>query len=131
VLHGVDDWSGVGPERFASISDGLSNTIMVGERVTRTTPARGTFWGDSFNLYSLSSASYTSASLLPDYDACVASLAGADGWPCKYGWGSFHDGQIEYVFGDGSVRGISTNVNLSVFQALCTVAGGEVIPGDF
>jgi hypothetical protein len=103
---------------------------MVGERTTRTATGRGTFWANGFNLYSLSVASYTSASLLPDYNACTASLAGADGWPCKYGWGSMHTNILNFVYCDGSVHSISTSINMSIFQSLCTMSGGEVIP-DF
>src|SRR5262245_36490951 len=67
------DWPGgpVGPERMASMIDGTSNTLMVGERSTRTHASRGTFWADAFNLYSLSGAYTQSASLLNDYDACI------------------------------------------------------------
>ena len=129
IFHGVDEWNKLGPESIASITDGTSNTFMVGERTTKTTTSRGTFWAFSFNLYSLSTASTSSASLLPDYTACVNSLQGADAWPCKYGWGSNHPSTNNVVMGDGSVRGVSTNIDLSVFQYLCTIAGGEVIPG--
>jgi prepilin-type N-terminal cleavage/methylation domain-containing protein len=134
VLHGADDWSGLKAERIASITDGTSNTLMVGERATRTTTNRGTFWADSFNLYSLSSAGTESASLLADYSACVAALPAlgeTDAFPCKYGWGAFHDGVINFVCCDGHVVTVSVNVNMTIFQALATVAGGEIVPGDF
>ena len=134
VLHGVDDWNNLQPERMASITDGTSNTLMVGERATSTTTNRGTFWADSFNLYSLSSAGVESASLLPDYNACVAavpSLGETDPFACKYGWGAFHDGVINFVCCDGHVVAISVNVNMPIFQALATVSGGEIVPGDF
>jgi prepilin-type N-terminal cleavage/methylation domain-containing protein len=131
VFHGVDDWNSLSNERMTNITDGTSNTLMVGERATRTTTSRGTFWANSFNLYSLSSAGVESASLLADYDACINSLKGADGFPCKYGWGSFHDGGINFVCCDGHVVTISTSINMTVFQSLATVAGGEVVPGDF
>jgi prepilin-type N-terminal cleavage/methylation domain-containing protein/prepilin-type processing-associated H-X9-DG protein len=130
VLHGVDDWSRVSNEVVTSIADGTSNTLLIGERATLTTPNRGTFWANSFNLYSLSIGSSTSASLLADYNVCTAALAGADNYPCKYGWGSFHTGGINFVMCDGSVRSISPNINMTVFQGLCTITGGEVIPGD-
>jgi prepilin-type processing-associated H-X9-DG protein len=132
LLHGTDDWNGLKPERIASVTDGTSNSFAIGERATKTHTNRDSFWGCSFNLYSLSSASYTSASLLPDYDACVASLNGADAWPCKYGWGSFHTGVLNFLYCDGSVRTISTGINMTSFQSLCTIAGGEVTPtNDF
>jgi prepilin-type N-terminal cleavage/methylation domain-containing protein len=130
ILHGGDDWTGIGGETLDGIADGTSSTLLAGERTTLTTTNRGTFWADSFNLYSLSIGSSTSASLLPDYNACITALNGADGYPCKYGWGSFHTGVLNFVQCDGSVRAVSVNINLTVFQAMCTIAGGEVIPGD-
>src|SRR5262245_21042193 len=52
AFHG-DGQSGLQPERFATITDGTSNTLFVGERHTKTHPTRGPFWADSFNLYTL------------------------------------------------------------------------------
>ena len=121
------DWPGgpIGPEKMSSMADGTSNTLMVGERSTRTHQTRGTFWADAFNLYSLSGAYTQSASLLNDYDACLAIAS--DQAQCKYGWGSFHTGIINFVYGDGSVRGIRTSIDMKVFTYLATVAGGEVV----
>jgi prepilin-type N-terminal cleavage/methylation domain-containing protein/prepilin-type processing-associated H-X9-DG protein len=130
ILHSVDDWNGPKYERIASISDGTSNTLMVGERTTRTTPGRGTFWANSFNLYSLSGGYNSSASLLNDYAACWATF-GSEIPACKYGWGSFHDGGINFVLCDGHVTNINTSIDMVVFQALCTIAGGEPVPGDY
>jgi prepilin-type N-terminal cleavage/methylation domain-containing protein/prepilin-type processing-associated H-X9-DG protein len=131
LLHGVDDWNGLKAEKMANIIDGTSSTFAVGERATKIgTSDRDSFWACSFNLYSLSSASYTSASLLNSYDDCVASLGGADAWPCKYGWGSFHTQLINFAFCDGSVHSIGTDINMTVFQGFCTIAGGEILPGD-
>jgi prepilin-type N-terminal cleavage/methylation domain-containing protein/prepilin-type processing-associated H-X9-DG protein len=131
VFH-TDGASGLRPENIASIRDGTSNTLMVGERTTRTHPSRSTFWADSFNLYTLSAAWSDPASLLDDYDACLRALTGYDNEnPCKFGWGSPHSGQINFAFCDGSVRGLSPAIDMAVFQALATIAGGEVIPGSF
>jgi prepilin-type processing-associated H-X9-DG protein len=48
---------------------------------------------------------------------------------CKYGWGSLHGGgAINFLFGDGSVRSITQDVDLGILGALSTIAGGEVIP---
>jgi prepilin-type N-terminal cleavage/methylation domain-containing protein/prepilin-type processing-associated H-X9-DG protein len=133
LLHSVDDWNGLVSERIANITDGTSNTLAIGERSTRTHmengKARGSFWADSFNLYSLSGAYNQSYTLLNDYDACI-SIPGVDEARCKYGWGSFHPGGINFVFCDGHVTSISTNINMNVFTALATIANGEVIP-DF
>jgi prepilin-type N-terminal cleavage/methylation domain-containing protein len=86
AFHG-DGSSGLGPEKLVTIRDGLSNTIFVGERHTRTHFTRGPFWADSFNLYTKGAAWPYSITLLADYDACQAVI---NANYCKYGWGSFH-----------------------------------------
>jgi prepilin-type N-terminal cleavage/methylation domain-containing protein/prepilin-type processing-associated H-X9-DG protein len=125
VFHG-DGYSGLAPERFASITDGTSNTLMVGERHTRTHFTRGPFWADSFNLYSKGASWPYSATLIPDYDLCGTMVSNIN--YCKYGWGSFHPGGISFLFCDGSVRSIPTSIDMNVFMALSTVAGGETLP---
>jgi prepilin-type processing-associated H-X9-DG protein len=128
AFHG-DGASGMKPEKIANVTDGLSNTIFVGERHTKTHFTRGPFWADTFNLYTMG-ASYpgiTNAYLQPDYDMCARAI---DENYCKYGWGSLHTGGINWLFGDGSVRNITTDINLTVFMDLSTIAGGEAIP-DF
>ena len=128
ILH-TDGDSGAKPERMANITDGTSTTLMVGERTTRTRPARGTFWADSFNLYSVSAAWSHSVTLLDDYDACVALESDTPN-RCKYGWGSPHAGGINFAFCDGSVRSIQRSIDMQIFQDMATIGGGEVIP-DF
>jgi prepilin-type N-terminal cleavage/methylation domain-containing protein/prepilin-type processing-associated H-X9-DG protein len=128
AFHG-DGSSGMKPDRIASVTDGLSNTIFVGERHTKTHFTRGPFWADTFNLYS-KGATYpglTNIYLQPDYDLCASKI---DANFCKYGWGSLHSGGINWLFGDGSVRSISTNIDMLILQNLSTIAGGEVVP-DF
>jgi prepilin-type processing-associated H-X9-DG protein len=142
LFHG-DGASGLKPERMANITDGTSNTIIVGERHTRPgwTPAgrsnnpaeayaRGPFWADSFNLYTKGAAYRSSATLLEDYVACSQAIdpTGTSDNRCKYGWGSFHPGTLNWLFADGSVHGLSRNIDMQIFQALSTIAGGEVIP---
>jgi prepilin-type N-terminal cleavage/methylation domain-containing protein/prepilin-type processing-associated H-X9-DG protein len=127
AFHG-DGASGFKPETLPGIMDGTSNTLFVGERHTLTRPTRGPFWADTFNLYTGGAAflDVSNTFLLPDYDACAAQLS--EGY-CKYGWGSLHAGnQINFVFADGHVRPVSPDIDLTIFAALSTVAGGEEIP---
>jgi prepilin-type processing-associated H-X9-DG protein len=131
AFHG-DGYSGLAPERMASIADGTSNTLFVGERHTLTHTTRGPFWADSFNLYN-SGATYPAVPggnlyLQPDYDACQAKI---NSNYCKYGWGSLHPtGAISFLFGDGHVRSVPNSIDQNVFIALSTIAGGETLP-DF
>jgi prepilin-type N-terminal cleavage/methylation domain-containing protein len=137
AFHG-DVASGMAPERLSSITDGTSNTIFIGERHTTTRPGRGVFWADSFNLYSKGGAwatngkfpwgvpTWSAWTMIPDYATCATKVPNEN--YCKYGWGAVHTAGISFLFGDGSVRSIRPDIDYSVFQALSTIAGGEVIP---
>ena len=122
AFHG-DGQSGLKPERFTSITDGTSNTLFAGERLTIDHSTRGPFWADSFNLYNAGAAWPYSITLLADYDKCASQI---NANYCKYGWGSLHGaGNINFLLGDGHVTSISPSIDMNVFMALSTVAGGE------
>lgn len=119
------------PERIEGISDGTSNTLAVGEYVTRSHPTRRTFWAYAYTSYNLSDATFAQPrTMIPDFDLCNLTPPGGTN-QCKRSWGSMHSGIINFVFCDGSVRTVSQNIDTNfVFPALASVAGGEVIP-DF
>jgi prepilin-type N-terminal cleavage/methylation domain-containing protein len=135
VFH-TDNQTGLSPTRITAIADGTSNTLLVGEKHFLTHPTRGPLWGDSFNLYSKGAVyPYTALNpnmpwqLSPDFDACSAKM---NSNYCKYGWASLHSGgQIQFVFGDGSVKGLAKDIDLNVLAALSTIAGGEVISSNY
>jgi prepilin-type N-terminal cleavage/methylation domain-containing protein/prepilin-type processing-associated H-X9-DG protein len=129
VLH-VVGINGLTAERFSSITDGTSSTLMVGEYATRTHASRRTFWAYSWNQYTKSSGIPESRTLINDYDACSAAGGTGGENACKRGWGSFHSGSLNFAMCDGSVRSISRTVDLITFSNLATIAGGEVV-GDF
>jgi prepilin-type processing-associated H-X9-DG protein len=120
-------------ERMANITDGTSNTLIVGEYTTATHTSRTTFWAYTYTSYNQSSAILPpqTRQLGTDYDKCVA-IGGANGSnPCKRAWGSLHTGVINFLFADGSVRTVSNNIDMNLFAGLATIANNEVIPGDF
>jgi len=123
------------PVRIAEITDGTSSTLLVGEYHTRTQPGRRTFWAYGYSSYSLSDVTIAqSRTLIPDFQLCASTPPTTNGSnQCKRGWGSFHTGgMIQFAMCDGSVRGISPNIDMiSVMPALGSIAGGEVVPGNF
>ncbi len=125
VIHLAGVW-GYGVETFAHIRDGASNTLMVGESTTMTNTGYRTFWAYPFAYYTLSGMSNQPRILLGDYDRCVQ--AGGDGGvaPCKRGWGGLHPGGVNFVLCDGSVRLISSSIDINLLGSLATIAGGEV-----
>jgi len=135
IFH-TDNVTGLSPTVLTAISDGTSNTIMVGEKHFSTHPTRGPLWGASFNLYS-KGAVYPYTALNPnmplqlsaDFDNCASKM---NSNYCKYGWASLHGGGlIQFVFADGSVHGLSPSIDLNILAALSTVAGGEVFDPQF
>lgn len=124
---------GLKGETIASISDGTSNTLMVGEYTTRTHERRTTFWARAYTSYSMSAAvPGQSRTLIGDYDRCTGIGGTGGDNPCKRAWGSQHSGgAINFVLCDGSVRTIKATIDMNtVFPALATIAGGEVNTND-
>ena len=102
-----------GPENFASITDGLSNTLMVGEWTTRTTTRRGTFWGYTYASYNQSSVTSESRILNNDFNRCANTVARAA--TTRVGsFGSYHTNGLNFVMCDGSVASFVTQLT-SIF----------------
>jgi len=124
---------------FATITDGLSNTLMAGEVIKgQGLDLRGfTWWGDA-----VSTSTYLQPnSRLPDIENsagyCVYPFqnnppcqAATTQFPPTYAFRSRHPGGVNQVFCDGSVKFIKNTINLFVWRGLGTSQGGEVISSD-
>ena len=134
-IYGVDKRGNMQAARLAEISDGTSNTIMFGEYATKTQPGRRTFWAYAYSSYNTSVITIgQTRTLIPDFVLCSNTPPTTNGNnQCKRGWGSFHAGKvINFAFVDGSVRGITPNVDVNtVLPALGSSAGGESNTGNF
>jgi prepilin-type N-terminal cleavage/methylation domain-containing protein len=120
------------------ITDGTSNTLMLGEYHTKTEPRRRTIWAYSYTSYNKSSVHVGQPrTLLPDYKKCeaIGGRGGVDS--CKRAFGSLHPGIIQFALADASVRAVSITVNmgvsadnstqLGVLPAMATIQGGEAV----
>ncbi len=110
--------------RFADILDGSSNTLMIGEKNLRKTDyLTGRGAGDRGSCWAGGTMD-TLRSSNEDKRSPVRDAADADH---ERAFGSAHDRGCNFVFCDGHVRHISYSIKGSIFQALCTRNGGEVL----
>jgi len=131
-----------GPTTIATISDGTSNTLMVGERPSYPDPAVAGGWQAGAWVY----AEMDSALGLPNTKLWVAAkdqfgnaCPGGKQWfqpgnlrngcDAHHYW-SLHNGGGNWCFADGSVHFLSYNIGTAIQAALATKNGGEAIPGD-
>lgn len=126
MVHGkfAEDWPNSSPlvcnewksvTRFASVTDGLSNTLMLGEWTDLGTRARCAYNGDE-NFGGVAGL---------DYPIAQTKNGGT-----VYSFGSDHQDVCLFCFGDGSVHLLSKNIAATVLQKLATRAGGELIGAD-
>jgi prepilin-type N-terminal cleavage/methylation domain-containing protein len=119
------------PRKLSQITDGQSNSFLIGEyvhrncefgRFTEEAPGNARPW----YLSGFSDAPYAFKILENPPNICVSRF----GIQFNYlPMGSFHPGITQFVLVDGSVHIISDDINLEVYKDFATVNGGEV-PDD-
>ena len=123
--------------RLTDISDGTTETLMVGERPPGADLKLGEWYYGGFG------AGPTEAGMANNYLGVRESTPTPLGCPSSsfrpgrindrcddYHFWSLHAGGANFAFADGSVRFLSYSAD-AVIKALSTRAGGEIVPGDF
>jgi len=121
--------------RFGDITDGTSNTLMIGERPPSSDLRYG-WWYAGFGQDGRGSAEYLLGVREPNLGPSGAAVVCVGGQypfrdsrfddPCGlFHYWSPHPGGANFVLADGSVQFLSYSAN-SILPALATRAGGEV-----
>jgi prepilin-type processing-associated H-X9-DG protein len=117
------------------ITDGTSQTLMVGERAALF--AQSPWIGAIFNgsIRTTPNAPVFASSVLPTPSMPMARIGRKplnDPWSEPYDFFSPHLGAvINFVFADGSVHAFPFSTPIEIMQALATRAGGETISGGW
>jgi prepilin-type N-terminal cleavage/methylation domain-containing protein/prepilin-type processing-associated H-X9-DG protein len=103
--------------------DGLSNTILVGEKsYDRSIQEKNWYYDEPYFLGGSKGTSRGAPAMTPDGPSL-------DGTYVNYKdfWGSAHSGGVHFLFGDGSVRMITFGADITMMEALLTPDGKETV----
>lgn len=122
-----NDGQGI-PTRISDITDGTTNSLMIGESSFSQNALSAWFWFNGV----LATAAFPinrraecpegiGKPLVPGWEACWQN------WQNQQGFSSLHVGGAQFAFCDGSVHFLSQNVDLATYRNLATIQGGEVV----
>jgi type II secretory pathway pseudopilin PulG len=109
---------------FATVTDGLSNTIFLGEKhvpINKWGVGEGSS-GDGCTYNGNRGSSLRAAN---------AGLARSPTDLDNGNFGSYHPGICQFTLGDGSVRALPNSIPLSTLKLLVNIHDGQVIPDDY
>jgi prepilin-type N-terminal cleavage/methylation domain-containing protein/prepilin-type processing-associated H-X9-DG protein len=135
-LRGFADYQTVQSAGFASVTDGLSHTILVGE-VLPNADADNNFWTSPGAVAGTTiPLGWDTESGDPYLPSCRNQFQ-QPGAPlnCRFsaaakGFSSRHPGGASFLFADGSVHFLKGSINHVTYNALGSRNGGEVISDD-
>jgi prepilin-type N-terminal cleavage/methylation domain-containing protein/prepilin-type processing-associated H-X9-DG protein len=153
MQHGViprgNNWPDHPVHTFASITDGTSNTMMLGEKFLQPNGYDGGYFGDDTGPFEGHDADVIRSSAA--LQVCMYGLNGVpclppanpsvdknfnpgesdpngnwgSGWAAQYQFGSAHPAGINAVFADGSVHNVKYGIDPQIFNALGNINDGS------
>jgi prepilin-type N-terminal cleavage/methylation domain-containing protein/prepilin-type processing-associated H-X9-DG protein len=106
------------PRRLAEVTDGASNTFMIGEDLPEK---------NKHCSWPYANGSTGTCSIGPNCKRINGTEYDPNDWPNVYSFRSRHPGGLQFCFADGSVRFIPDAIEIQVYRALASAYGGEVV----
>lgn len=109
-------------QRMPEITDGLSNTLMIGEDV----PEYSAWCGWAYANHAVGNCAIPpNVNLKKEFGA-----APTWNWENTYSFRSRHPGGLQFALADGSVRFLRANLDLAIYRGASTTQGGEIAKLD-
>jgi len=136
-MRGFFDYRGTQPTpTIASVSDGTSNSIVVGE-VIPSRAADSNFWFQNGGIHGTTvTINWNSNTVDPTAANCNGQWQNATApLGCRFGaaakgFASLHPGGANFLYADGSVHFLKQTLAMPIYCALGSKGGGEVISAD-
>jgi prepilin-type N-terminal cleavage/methylation domain-containing protein/prepilin-type processing-associated H-X9-DG protein len=106
---------------MTSITDGTSNTYMIGEDLPEFI---------QWNAWAYPNGVVGTCAIPPNVGVTIPPLGAAAGfgqWPTRYSFRSRHTGGLQFAMADGSVRFVRDSIPLNTYRAFSSISGGEVV----
>jgi prepilin-type N-terminal cleavage/methylation domain-containing protein/prepilin-type processing-associated H-X9-DG protein len=105
-------------KRLISITDGTSNTFMVGEDIPQK---------NHWCSWPYANNAVGTCAIAPNVKRPDGKEYSPNDWFNVYSFRSRHPGGLQFAYADGSVHFISDGIDLSVYRAMATIQGGETL----
>jgi prepilin-type N-terminal cleavage/methylation domain-containing protein len=118
--------------RATDVTDGMSNTFMIGERAAllARAPWAGVITNATVRTTPGAPVYNSMVELAPVMTyARIGSKTLNSPYSEPYDFFSPHGQVVQFVFADGSVHSLSNAIDVPILRALATISGGEVVDG--
>jgi prepilin-type N-terminal cleavage/methylation domain-containing protein len=106
--------------RFAEIQDGLSNTILVGDKHVQV----GQYGKPNNDCCMYNAVNINCSTRAAGVNYPFANSINDPSWK----FGSMHNNLVQFAFGDGSARPVSAAIDPQTLELLANIADGKAVP---